>query len=347
MLNMFSASSRRIAEMRKEEGHQSGWFKKDDALAETNPMEDGEDPDANEWDVQSNSEARQEAQAAAESDDALTAATAKDSLKNAQDEEKELKKSKSKIKPSPSPAPKKHKVKPSPSPEPSPEPVDDEEEQQEQQEQQDEQEDEQQEEQEVEEGEVEIIEARASPSPMPKASPSPEEQAEIEEEAHDAEPQLSKIRMTLNPKKTTLVRLGAEEIENFGTPQFHGCRGFYDHCHFENVCFSGHDGMLVPDMPGVNFSPFIDENAPAGTEAMQPRLLPMEDFQNLRKVYYAKGTSYALNCAGQSLFQHDPAHYMIGFGKLFVAAHDPTVQRSMDSLIFQQCMQNAPDDWDR
>merc|ERR1740130_1311356 len=195
-------------------------------------MEDGEDPDANEWDVQSNSEARQEAQAAAESDDALTAATAKDSLKNAQDEEKELKKSKSKIKPSPSPAPKKHKGKPSPSPEPSPEPVDDEQEQQEQ-----EQEDEQ-EEQEVEEGEVEIIEARASPSPMPKASPSPEEQAEIEEEAHDAEPQLSKIRMTLNPKKTTLVRLGAEEIENFGTPQFHGCRGFYDHCHFENVCFS-------------------------------------------------------------------------------------------------------------
>merc|ERR1740130_2679519 len=336
MLNMFSASSRRIAEMRKEEGHQSGWFKKDDALAETNPMEDGEDPDANEWDVQSNSEARQEAQAAAESDDALTAATAKDSLKNAQDEEKELKKSKSKIKPSPSPAPKKHKVKPSPSPEPSPEPVDDEEEQQEQQEQ----------EQEDEEGEVEIIEARASPSPMPKASPSPEEQAEIEEEAHDAEPQLSKIRMTLNPKKTTLVRLGAEEIENFGRPQFHGCRGFYDHCHFENVCFSGHDGMLVPDMPGVNFSAFIDEDAPAGTEAMQPRLLPMEDFQNLRKVYYAKGTSYALNCAGQSLFQHDPAHYMIGFGKLFVAAHDPTVQRSMDSLIFQQCMQNAPDDWD-
>merc|ERR1719345_685709 len=170
MLNMFSASSRRIAEMRKEEGHQSGWFKKDDALAETNPMEDGEDPDANEWDVQSNSEARQEAQAAAESDDALTAATAKDSLKNAQDEEKELKKSKSKIKPSPSPAPKKHKVKPSPSPEPSPEPVDDEEEQQEQQEQQ---EQEVEEEQEIEEGEVEIIEARASPSPMPKASPSP------------------------------------------------------------------------------------------------------------------------------------------------------------------------------
>merc|ERR1740117_976523 len=337
LLNMFSASSRRIAEMRKEEGHSSGWFKKDDALTETNPMEDGADPDSDRWDVQSSSEARQEAQAAAESDDALTAASAKDSLKNAQGEEKELKK---------------HKVKPSPSPEPKREPVDDEEVDDEEQEEQEEQE-----EVEVEEGEVEYIEdidARASPSPMPKASPSPapaeqdeqDDQDEFDAEAWDAEPQLSKIRMTLNPKKTTLVRLGAEEIENFGAPQFHGCRGFYDHCHFENVCFSGHDGMLVPDMPGVNFSAFIDENAPAGTEAMQPRLLPMEDFQNLRKVYYAKGTSYALNCAGQSLFQHDPAHYMIGFGKLFVAAHDPTVQRSMDSLIFQQCMQNAPDDWD-
>merc|ERR1719149_537195 len=282
LLNMFSATSRRIAEMRKEEGHSSSWFKKDDALTETNPMEDGADPDSDRWDVQSSSEARQEAQAAAESDDALTAASAKDSLKNAQDEEKELKNSK--IKPSPSPAPKKHKVKPSPSPEPSPEPVDDEEVDPEEQ----------------------------------------EEQDEFDAEAWDAEPQLSKIRMTLNPKKTTLVRLGADEIENFGAPQFHGCRGFYDHCHFENVCFSGHDGMLVPDMPGVNFSSFIDENAPAGTEAMQPRLLPIEDFKNLRKVYYAKGTSYALNCAGQSLFQHDPQHYMIGFGKLFVAAHDPT-----------------------
>ena len=343
LLNMFSATSRRIAEMRKEEGHSSSWFKKDDALTETNPMEDGADPDSDRWDVQSSSEARQEAQAAAESDDALTAASAKDSLKNAQDEEKELKNSK--IKPSPSPAPKKHKVKPSPSPEPSPEPVDDEEVDEEEQEEQEQE----QEEVEVEEGEVEYIDARASPSPMPKASPAPEEQDEQDEfdaEAWDAEPQLSKIRMTLNPKKTTLVRLGADEIENFGAPQFHGCRGFYDHCHFENVCFSGHDGMLVPDMPGVNFSSFIDENAPAGTEAMQPRLLPIEDFKNLRKVYYAKGTSYALNCAGQSLFQHDPQHYMIGFGKLFVAAHDPTVQRSMDSLIFQQCMQNSPDDWD-
>merc|ERR1719162_1776074 len=270
LLNMFSASSRRIAEMRKEEGHSSGWFKKDDALTETNPMEDGADPDSDEWDVQSNSEARQEAQAAAESDDALTAASAKDSLKNAQGEEKELKKSK--LKPSPSPAPKKHKVKPSPSPEPKREPVDDDEEADDDEEVDDE-EQEEQEEVEVEEGEVEYIEdidARASPTPMPKASPSPapeeqdeqDEQDEFDAEAWDAEPQLSKIRMTLNPKKTTLVRLGAEEIENFGAPQFHGCRGFYDHCHFENVCFSGHDGMLVPDMPGVNFSSFIDENAP-------------------------------------------------------------------------------------
>merc|ERR1719149_539289 len=163
LLNMFSATSRRIAEMRKEEGHSSSWFKKDDALTETNPMEDGADPDSDRWDVQSSSEARQEAQAAAESDDALTAASAKDSLKNAQDEEKELKNSK--IKPSPSPAPKKHKVKPSPSPEPSPEPVDDEEVDEEEQEEQ-------------------------------------EEQDEVDAEAWDAEPQLSKIRMTLNPKKT-------------------------------------------------------------------------------------------------------------------------------------------------
>ena len=195
---------------------------------------------------------------------------------------------------------------------------------------------------------MEYIDARAFalahapgfPRPTTRARPSPSSTPRRGTPSRSS----AKIRMTLNPEKTTLVRLGADEIENFGAPQFHGCRGFYDHCHFENVCFSGHDGMLVPDVPGVNFSSFLDEEA--GPAAMQPRLLPLEDFQNLRKVYYAKGTSYALNCAGQSLFQHDPQHYMIGYGKLFVAAHDPTVQRSMDSLIFQQCMQNAPDDWD-
>merc|ERR1719424_2706145 len=324
ILNMFSASSRRIAEMRKDRGAESSWFLKDNEVGQSDLLNGGDNPDATEWDVQSNSEARHEAQAAAESDDELVAAQAKEALANAQAEEKSLKKEpktakkakelkKHKAKASPSPAPKEHKV-------------------------------------EYVDGE----EIDASPSPEPSADNDDADDdadlmkadAEADEKEHDAEPQLSKIRMTLNPEKTTLVRLGADEIENFGTPQFHGCRGFYDHCHFENVCFSGHDGMLVPDMPGVNITAFIDENAPPGTEAMQPRLLPMEDFQNLRKVYYAKGTSYALNCAGQALFNHDPAHYMIGYGKLFVAAHDPTVQRSMDSLIFQQCMQNAPDDWD-
>jgi len=367
ILNMFSASSRRIAEMRKDRGAESSWFLKDNEVGQSDLLNGGDSPDATEWDVQSNSEARHEAQAAAESDDELVAAQAKEALANAQAEEKSLKKEpktakkakelkKMKPSPSPSPAPKKHKM----------EYVDGEDGEEFDTDGED-------------EDYTDVVpkkhKAKASPSPAPKehkveyvdgeeidASPSPEPSAdnddadddadlmkadaEADEKEHDAEPQLSKIRMTLNPEKTTLVRLGADEIENFGTPQFHGCRGFYDHCHFENVCFSGHDGMLVPDMPGVNITAFIDENAPPGTEAMQPRLLPMEDFQNLRKVYYAKGTSYALNCAGQALFNHDPAHYMIGYGKLFVAAHDPTVQRSMDSLIFQQCMQNAPDDWD-
>jgi hypothetical protein len=187
---------------------------------------------------------------------------------------------------------------------------------------------------------------KPSPSPSPKPIFGPETDDDEADEEEDAEPQLSKMRMTLNPDKTTLVRLDAEEVENFGMPQFHGCRGFYDHCHFENVCFSGHDGMLVPDVPGVNFTAFLDQDALPGMQGVQARLLPLEDFQKLRKVYYTKGSAYALNCAGQSLFNHDPAHYMVGYGKLFVAAHDPTVQRNVDSLIFQQCMQNAPDEWD-
>ena len=105
---------------------------------------------------------------------------------------------------------------------------------------------------------------------MPKASPSPDDEPEFDAEAWDAEPQLSKIRMTLNPKKTTLVRLGADEIENFGTPQFHGCRGFYDHCHFENVCFSGHDGSMAGSSK-MSSSAARPDGAPGAAKTMRPR----------------------------------------------------------------------------
>jgi len=111
ILNGFSASSRRIAELRKERGAVSSWFKKDNKVDKSDPRDAvAEDPDASEWDMQSESEARAEAEAAAEgSDDPLAEAKARDFIASA-DEQKELKKkaeqkSKSNPKPSPSPSP--------------------------------------------------------------------------------------------------------------------------------------------------------------------------------------------------------------------------------------------------
>eukprot|EP00908_Phaeocystis_cordata_P024188 Transcript_6660.p1 GENE.Transcript_6660~~Transcript_6660.p1 ORF type:complete len:1184 (-),score=466.87 Transcript_6660:386-3937(-) len=323
ILNMFSQSSRRISELRKQRGATSTWFRKRERPFSSDPaLNEGDHGD--DWDPEADAEARAEAEAAAEGRSqeqeaqAESEELAKGYIARAQEESST---SKSKA-PKASPAPKKQHVKASPSPKPLVKSKKFEEE-------------------EVDEHDgfmAESVDATADADIEPDIYIADGDEVEEEREQ-------TRLRITENPEHTSLVRLSADELEQFSMPKFHGCSGFYDHCHFENVCFSGYDGMLVPNVPGVNFSAFVDEDAPAELEALQPRLVPLRDFRKLKKVYHARGNSYALNCGGQELFNHDPVHYMAGYGKLFVAAHDPTVDRSMDSLIFHQCMQNAPPDW--
>ncbi|KAL1499844.1 hypothetical protein AB1Y20_012528 [Prymnesium parvum] len=57
----------------------------------------------------------------------------------------------------------------------------------------------------------------------------------------------------------------------------------------------------------------------------------------MQRVFMASGQSYVANCWRMGATQSNPAHYMIGHGKIFVAALHPAVPRGMNNLIFQQC----------
>ena len=70
---------------------------------------------------------------------------------------------------------------------------------------------------------------------------------------------------------------------------------------------------------------------------LKARLLPMDAFKKLRRVYYVNGDSYMTNCWRQPRFKRNPAHFLIGAGKIFSAAQDPTVGRNLTSIIWHQC----------
>ena len=148
-----------------------------------------------------------------------------------------------------------------------------------------------------------------------------------------------------------LRKLTGAVLDAFEPPTFHGCTK-YRHCLLGNVCLSQRDGVLVPNVSGAASPAELDGGRDAKQQIPLPwraRVLPMSHFRRLRNAYYAQGKTYAAGCWRQGFARRNPAHYMIGYGKLFVAAHDNRthiVHRDVDHLIFHQCPPRAPEDWE-
>ena len=148
-----------------------------------------------------------------------------------------------------------------------------------------------------------------------------------------------------------LRKLTASALAAFAPPSFHGCTK-YHHCLLGNVCISRRDGVFVPNVSGAASIAQLDRPHDAMhpiTKIWRARSLPMSQFKRLTNVYYAEGKTYVAGCWRQGVAGRNPSHYMIGYGKLFAAAHDNRthiVPRNMDHLVFHQCPPREPEDWE-
>jgi len=148
--------------------------------------------------------------------------------------------------------------------------------------------------------------------------------------------------------KKSLRKLTGAALDAFEPPSFHGCTAS-GHCLLGNVCLSQRDGVLVPNVSGAASLAELDGGRDNVRLPWRARVLPTSHFRRLTNVYYARGKTYAAGCWRQNAARRNPAHYLMGYGKLFVAAHDNgthIVPRDMDHLVFHQCPPRAPEGWE-
>ena len=127
--------------------------------------------------------------------------------------------------------------------------------------------------------------------------------------------------------------------ESLPPSEFKGCRG-KGLCHFENVCFSRHDGILVPQSQ----QPWLlDQNFTTVTQPYRPRQVTIPT--NASKIYFLNDPVFVLNCWRQKEDKYNPAHFMMGIGKFFVAAtgYHKSELPGDATIIYQHCPD--PDDW--
>jgi hypothetical protein len=140
------------------------------------------------------------------------------------------------------------------------------------------------------------------------------------------------------------------DMDAFPVPAFHGCRrtGL---CKFSNVCFSPEDGMLVFEVPGLESSSNTSSASNAGmwhessrdvTLPRKIRRIPHSIYSKLTNVHFAK-SMYVLNCWRQHAASDNPAHLLMGYGKLFVASSGYYKEQEQDPLdtydmiVYHQC----------
>mmetsp|Transcript_649 Transcript_649/g.1075 ORF Transcript_649/g.1075 Transcript_649/m.1075 type:complete len:518 (+) Transcript_649:67-1620(+) len=124
------------------------------------------------------------------------------------------------------------------------------------------------------------------------------------------------------PQHPRLRRFTADDMNNFPKPEFGGCNK-HRLCTFENVCFSNQDGMLIFQTPEL----LQDENewyTTSGKDGVGRVTIPrrpvlQSNYTELTNVYFTE-RMFVLNCWRQSSRAMNPAHMMMGTGKLFVAA---------------------------
>jgi hypothetical protein len=133
------------------------------------------------------------------------------------------------------------------------------------------------------------------------------------------------------------------DLAAWPAPRFVGCAkagSRWSSCvaHLENVCFSRHDGVLVPNLTedAAKILPVYEKLHRASTPT-KGKLIPADGFRSARRAYLVDGTTFAISCWRTKLDGHNPAHFMMGVGSLFAAAVSPHVPRNMSNLIFHQC----------
>jgi hypothetical protein len=148
---------------------------------------------------------------------------------------------------------------------------------------------------------------------------------DFSEAAHQHQSQREKHVKWTDPTHSSRLR-HFSHIDNFPLPQFHGCDKTSGLCHFSNVCFSGNNGMMIFDVPGLKNQSKINNSLPISesfgklvTEPRRIKLIPQDEYEKMENIYFAD-TMFVCNCWKVKLNNFNPAHLMIGMGKLFVYA---------------------------
>lgn len=138
-----------------------------------------------------------------------------------------------------------------------------------------------------------------------------------------------------------LQRLGPQDLASFPPPAFRGCGGPYRVCHLENACISRYDGVILVNSSSARaIEQQYLRRVTAPATPTKIRLLPADTFRALQRVHLVRGHAFAVSCWRKNfdgLGSTNPSHYIMGHGKLFVAATDASVPRPLSTLIMHQC----------
>jgi len=129
---------------------------------------------------------------------------------------------------------------------------------------------------------------------------------------------------------------------SFPAVKFHGCndRGL---CQLSDVCFSGHDGMIVFGTNNSEWKRISESKLGSVTMPRRPMLVPWSG-NKLRNVYFAK-RMFVLNCWRQKHGKLNPAHMLMGEGKLFTLSsgtynddvHNVSNKTPLDLVLYHHC----------
>ena len=144
--------------------------------------------------------------------------------------------------------------------------------------------------------------------------------------------------------------MSRERLAAFPRARLLGCSAL-GNCRMENVCFSAHDGVLIPNTSSTTPPTVREFDRVAGpssrlTPPYAARIFPRKAFNALTNAFLLEGETFASNCWRQGFRSSNPAHFMAGYGKVFVAALDTHVPRGLSTLIFQSCGHRARAEWE-
>ena len=145
-------------------------------------------------------------------------------------------------------------------------------------------------------------------------------------------------------------QMSRERLAAFPRARLLGCSAL-GNCRMENVCFSARDGVLIPNTSSTTPPTVREFDRVAGpssslTPPYAARIFPRKAFNALTNAFLLEGETFASNCWRQGFLSSNPAHFMAGYGKVFVAALDTHVPRGLSTLIFQSCGHRARAEWE-